>query len=422
MKFLPIFLTAIFISAAASAQHSWTHLRGNHLDGNASGTGYPVIFNEEQNLVWKTAVDGLGYSSPVVWEKQVWITTATRKGDKMWAVCIDFDTGEIIREILLFEPREIQRIHATNSYATPTPVIGKGFLYVHFGTYGTACINTNDFSVVWSRTDMNCEHMQGAASSLFLYEDMLIVHIEGTDTQYIAALNKNTGETIWQTHRPEEFYRDVAPVYKKAYTTPLVVNVDGREQLISNGAQMCFAYDVHTGEEIWSVWYGYDSTVGMPLSYGGLVFFNSGWIFQENTPNFVKFFAVDPRGKGDVTKTHVIWESDQDIPQISTPVIVDGKIYMIHERGVISCLDALTGNVIWKDKLQGQFNASPVYAGGHLYIPEVKGTVYIVKPGDQFIPVAENKLDAVLKATPAFVGGSIIMRSENHLYRFSTKQ
>jgi len=421
MKNLSLFLTAILFSTMAVAQLSWTHLRGNELDGHADGTGYPVIFSENQNLVWKTAVEGLGWSSPVVWNKQIWLTTATRKGDKMSAICIDFDSGEIIRDILLFEPREIQRMHATNSYATPTPAIEEGYVYVHFGTYGTACINTDDFSVVWSRTDMNCEHMQGAASSLFLYGDMLIVHIEGTDTQYIASLNKKTGETIWQTHRPEEFYRDVTPVYKKAYTTPLVVTVDGREQLISNGAQMCFAYDVQTGEEIWSVWYGYDSTVGMPLAYGGLVFFNSGWIFQENTPNFVKFFAVDPRGKGDVSKTHVVWESDQDIPQISTPVIVDGKIYMIHERGVITCLDALTGKVIWKDKLPGQFNASPVYAGGHLYISEVRGTVFVIKPGDQFIPVAENKLEEVLKATPAFVGGSIIMRSENHLYRFALK-
>ena len=422
MKYLPLFLTAFFISVMVSAQLSWTHLRGDQLDGYASGTDYPLNFSENQNLVWKTAIEGLGWSSPVVWNKQIWLTTATRKGDKMSAICIDFDSGEIIREILLFEPVAIQRIHATNSYATPTPAIEDGFVYVHYGTYGTACINTSDFSVVWSRTDMNCEHMQGAASSLFLYDNMLIVHIEGTDNQYIASMNKKTGATIWQTHRPEEFYRDVAPVYKKAYTTPLVVNVEGREQLISNGAQMCFAYDVRTGEEIWSVWYGYDSTVGMPLTYGGLVFFNSGWIFQENTPNFVKFFAVDPRGKGDVSKTHVVWESDQDIPQISTPVIVDGKIYMIHERGAISCLDALTGKVIWKDKLQGQFNASPIFAGGHLYIPEVKGTVYIIKPGDQFNTVAENKLDAVLKATPALVGGSIILRSETHLYRFATKQ
>ena len=182
----------------------------------------------------------------------------------------------------------IQNIHATNSYATPTPAIEDGRVYVHYGTYGTACIRTDDFSVIWARTDLNCEHMQGAASSLLIHRNMLIVHLEGTDVQFIAALDKTTGNTIWKTERPHEFQKDVAPVWRKAYITPIVTEVNGVEQLISNGAQMCFAYDVNTGEEIWSVWYGFDSTVGMPLAYGGLVFFNSGWIVEKNIPNYVK--------------------------------------------------------------------------------------------------------------------------------------
>jgi outer membrane protein assembly factor BamB len=414
-------LIFIFLVLNALGQRSWTHLRGNLLDGHASPDSYPVTFNPQENIIWKTPVEGLAWSSPVVWENQVWLTSATRNGDKMWAICVDFHTGEIVKQILLFEPADIQRMHATNSYATPTPAIEEGRVYVHFGTYGTACLNTEDFSVVWTRTDMNCEHMQGAASSLFLYQDMLIVHIEGTDFQYIAALDKLSGETIWKTERPQQFYKDIAPVYRKAYTTPIVVNVNGVDQLISNGAQMCFAYDVSTGKEIWSVWYGYDSTVGMPLAWGGLVFFNSGWIFEENTPNYVKFFAVDPTGKGDVTQTHVKWQSSQDIPQISTPVIVDGRIYMVHERGALSCLDAMTGNVIWKEQLKGQFNASPVYAGGLIYIPDVKGTVYIIKPGENYQLVAENRMEEVTKATPAFVDGNILLRTENHLYRIGNK-
>jgi outer membrane protein assembly factor BamB len=418
--FLALVLSAII--STAFGQLTWTHLRGDHLDGHASVEHYPVKFSEGENILWKTPIEGLAWSSPVVWGNQIWLSTATRNGEKMGAVCIDYATGRILREMTLFEPQVIQRIHATNSYATSTPAIEKGRVYIHYGTYGTACINTDDFSVVWTRTDMNCEHMQGAASSLFLYENMLIVHIEGTDVQYIAALDKTSGETIWRTDRPREFYEDIAPVYKKAYATPIVVTVEGRDQLISNGAQMCFAYDVHTGEELWSVWYGYDSTVGMPLEYGGLVFFNSGWIFEENVPNYVKFFAVDPKGRGDITKTHVKWQSSVDIPQISTPVIVDGRIYMIHERGALTCVDALTGEVIWKNQLRGQFNASPIYAGGNIYIPEVRGTVYVIKPGDSFQLVTENKFEETIKATPAYVGGNIILRTENNLYRISSKK
>ena len=417
-----LLLTVItYLFCSAYGQESWTHLRGNQLDGHATGIAYPVEFSENQNITWKTPVSGLAWSSPVVYGNQVWLTTATRNGDQLSAVCIDLKSGVILKEMVLFEPAEIQNIHATNSYATPTPAIEDGRVYLHYGTYGTACVSTADFSVIWTRTDMNCQHMQGAASSLLIHGDMLIVHIEGTDVQYIAALDKFSGKTIWKSDRPRQFYDDIAPVYRKAYTTPIVVEVNGREQLISNGAQMCFAYDVQTGEEIWSVWYGYDSTVGMPLAYGGLVFFNSGWIFEENTPNYVKFFAVDPTGKGDVSKTHVKWQSSEEIPQISTPVIVDGRIYMVHERGTLSCVDALTGKLLWREKLRSQFNASPVYAGGKIYIPEVKGTVYVVEPGDSFKMVAENKLEGTFKATPAFVNGSILLRSDAFLYRIDNQ-
>jgi outer membrane protein assembly factor BamB len=419
MKHIVLILLFFLLMFNAFSQSTWSHLRGDRLDGHARGSGFPTEFSEDRNISWKTEIPGLAWSSPVVWGNQVWLTNATRNGNRLSAVCVDLNTGHILREIVLFEPSAIQNIHATNSYATPTPAIGEGRVYVHYGTYGTACINTADFSVVWTRTDMNCEHMQGAASSLLLHGELLIVHIEGTDVQYIAALDKNTGTTIWKTERPREFYADIAPVYRKAYTTPIVVKVNGQEQLISNGAQMCFAYDVHTGSEIWSVWYGYDSTVGMPLEYEGLVFFNSGWIFEENTPNYVKFFAVDPTGSGDVTASHVRWHASQDIPQISTPVIVDGRIYMIHERGNFSCLDAVSGKVIWQDKLRGQFNASPVYAGGHIYIPEVRGTIYVIEPGDSLRIKAENKLEGTIKATPAYVNGSMLVRTENHLYRIN---
>jgi outer membrane protein assembly factor BamB len=417
MKTVFIVWIVFILTLPGFSQESWTHFRGNQLDGHAGKGTFCIHFSEDTNLVWKTEIPGLGWSSPVVWENQIWLTTATRSGDSLSAICLDFSSGLITKKMLLFMPEHIQNINSTNSYATPTPAIEKGFVYVNYGTYGTACINTDDYSVVWSRTDLNCDHMQGAASSLFLYHNLLIVHVEGTDVQYIAALDKTTGKTVWKTDRPHEFYKDIAPVYRKAYVTPVIVNVDGRDQLISNGAQMCIAYDPASGREIWSVWYGYDSTVGMPLSYGGLVYFNSGWVNPENASRYVRFFAVDPRGKGDVTQTHVKWETDQDVPQISTPVIAGDRIYMIHERGMLTCRDAMTGKVMWKNKLNGQFNASPVYAGGNIYFPDVSGKVFVIASGDSFHLLGENKLDGMIKATPAFLNGNIILRTNSHLYR-----
>lgn len=417
MKPSILLLLLIFQLFNGVAQNSWSHLRGDYLDGRAASGSFPVFFDLAESVVWKTPVEGLAWSSPVVWENQIWLTNATADGSKLSVVCIDFASGEILFDCVVFEPDDIQSIHATNSYATPTPAIEEGFVYIHYGTYGSACFNTRDFSLVWERTDMNCQHMQGAASSLMLHGDMLIVHIEGTDVQYLAALDKRNGDIIWQKNRPEALYRDIAPVYRKAYTTPIVVNVDGVDQLISNGAQLCIAYDLWTGNELWHLWYGYDSTVGMPFFYEDIIYFNSGWIFEPDKPNYVRLFAVDPKGRGDLAQSHLLWQTDQDVPQITTPVVVGDYIYMVHERGTLTCLKARTGEVVWKERLRGMFNASPIYAGGHIYIIDTRGALYILKPGDKFEAVAEYQLGETVKATPAFVSGNIIIRTEKNLMR-----
>jgi outer membrane protein assembly factor BamB len=179
---------------------------------------------------------------------------------------------------------------------------------------------------------------------------------------------------------------------------------------------MCFAHDAATGEVIWTIEYGYDSTVSQPLYYNGLVFVNSGWIFLENTPYFTRQYAVDPTGKGDVTATHVRWIYEDEVPQIPTPVIADGKMYMVHDRGTVTCLDPMTGNPVWKEQLSGNFNSSPIYAGGHIYFFNVKGDCTIIRPGDSFQKVAENSIGEVVKATPVFVDDKMILRTDKSLY------
>lgn len=396
---------------------NWTHLRGNKLDGHSQSKNAPINWSETSNIVWKTEIRGVAWSSPVVFGDQIWTSSATENGKELFAVCTDFTSGKILKEIVLFKPDSVQHIHPTNSYATSTPCIEDGFVYVHYGTYGTACINTQTFETVWTRTDLNCEHMQGAASSPILYKDLLILHIEGTDVQYLIALDKHNGKTIWKTFRPHEFYKDIEPVYRKAYCTPIVVNVNGKDQLISNGSQLAIAYEPETGKEIWQVFYGDDSTVGMPLSYGGLVYVNSGWMFPKDGVAYCRLLAVDPDGSGDVTKTKVPWEIDLDVPQISTPVIVDSLIYMVHERGMLTCLNAKTGAVVWKEKLKDQFNASVLFSSGNIYLFGLKGKTYIIKPGLTFQLIAENQLEGQVKATPAIVRDQIIFRTDKFLYR-----
>jgi outer membrane protein assembly factor BamB len=415
-----LLLLAIFSGLVTISQNkeNWTHLRGSNLDGHSESTKAPVQWSETNHVIWKTGIRGVAWSSPVVYGDQVWTSSATLNGEEMFAVCTDFNSGKILREIMLFKPDSVQHIHPTNSYATSTPCIENGFVYVHFGTYGTACIDTHNFNVVWTRTDLNCDHMQGAASSPIIYKNLLILHIEGTDVQYLIALDKSTGKTVWKTERPQEFYQNVEPVYRKAYCTPIVIQVNGKDQLISNGSQLCIAYEPETGKEIWQVFYGDDSTVSMPLSYGGLVFVNSGWMFpKDGSPFYARLLAVDPTGKGDITKTHVPWETGTDVPQISTPVIVDSLIYMVHERGDLTCLNARDGKVIWKTKLKDQFNASALYASGNIYLFSLKGKTYVIKPGLTYQPVAENQLSGTIKATPAILRDNLIIRTDKYLYR-----
>lgn len=419
-KSFSLLLLAIAVSFCLSAQtiENWTHLRGSNLDGHSSSKNAPVSWSETNNIVWKTAIRGTAWSSPVVYGDQIWTSSATEDGKEMFAVCTDFNSGRILKELMLFKPDSVQHIHPTNSYATPTPCIEDGFVYVHFGTYGTACVDTRSFQVVWTRTDLNCDHMQGAASSPIIYKDLLILHIEGTDVQYLIALDKRTGKTVWKTDRPREFYDNLEPVSRKAYCTPIVVNVNGKDQLISNGSQLAIAYETETGKEIWRVFYGDDSTVSMPLAYNGLVYVNSGWMLpKDGSPFYARLLAVDPTGTGDVTKTRVPWEVNVDVSQISTPVIVDSLIYMVHERGILTCLSAKTGKVIWKEKLKEQFNASVLYASGNIYLFGLKGKTYVIKPGLGYQLVSENQLPGTIKATPAILHDNIILRTDKFLYR-----
>ncbi|RIJ48321.1 quinonprotein alcohol dehydrogenase [Maribellus luteus] len=413
---IPFAIILVVLSSCSSNTQNWTHFRGSEMNGHANVEKAPLHWSDTENVVWKVPVKGVGWSSPVVFGKQVWLTSAEEDGTKFYTFCFDLKTGKLLDEKTIFTSEEPQRIHSTNSYATPTPCIEKRRVYVHFGDFGTACIDTKTFDVLWKREDLRCKHMQGPASSPVICKNMLILHLEGTEDPYVVALDKTTGETIWKSVRPKEIYDPLEPVYRKSYQTPIVINANGKELLISNSAYMCFAHDVNTGEVIWTFTYGYDSTVSQPLYYNGLVFVNSGWIFEDNTPFFTRQYAIDPAGKGDVTKTHQVWMYDDEVPQIPTPVIVDGLMYMVHDRGMVTCLGAMSGKPFWKEKLKGNFNASPICAAGNIYFINVKGECTILKPGNSFQKVAENSINETVKAIPVFVGDQMLLRTKDNLY------
>jgi outer membrane protein assembly factor BamB len=415
-----LFLASLlFVSSFSFSQDkNWTHFRGSNLNGISAAKDIPLKWDESA-ILWKTAIHGKGHSSPVVFDDQIWITTGSLDGKELYAVCADYKTGKILYDIKVFTPETVFGKHSINTYASPTPCIEKNFVYVNFGSLGTACIKTSDGSILWTRTDLKCKHVQGPGSSPVIYKNLLILHYEGTDVRYIVALDKSTGKTIWRTDRPEEPYKSITEIGRKAYVTPLILKVKGRDLLISNGSAVCCAYDPLTGEEVWRVIRGAESTVPMPFSEKGIVYFYTGYMVDAEAPNFTEMLAVNPDGRGDITASNVLWKKrdNQNQTQMLTPVIKDGLIYTLNTKGFLMCLDAATGEEIWSERQTGNFNASPVYVNGNIWFFSVRGDVLAIKAGRKYEVVAENHMDSGIWATPAILRNSVVLRTEKDLYR-----
>lgn len=303
----PFCCVAVFVGGLISGVSGWTadwpQLRGPTGDGHGQATNLPVTWSEQESVAWKTPIHGRGWSSPVVWGDQIWLTTAAEDGRQFYAVCVDAKSGQIKHDVHLFDTETPDEIHVTNSYASPTPVIEQDRVYVHFGTYGTACLDTRTGDVLWQRRDLPCNHWRGPGSSPILFEDLLIVHLDGYDLQYVAALDKQTGATRWKTDRNIDYQTDDGDL-KKAFCTPIVIEVAGQLQLISPAAKATIAYDPRTGRELWRFRYENHSATARPLFGHGLLFLNSGFSKAE-------LYAIKPGTSGDITDTHVVWKVDR---------------------------------------------------------------------------------------------------------------
>lgn len=408
-----LMLAFISIMWCAHAQPNWPDWRGPAADGHSDSEALPLHWSETENIVWKTAVHDLGHSTPVVWGDQIWLTTAKEDGTVLYAVCVDLESGEVVYDLEVFRVEEPQRIHPNNSYATPSAAIEEGRVYVHFGTFGTACIDTASGDVLWRRTDLNCDHMQGPVSSPVIFEDMVIVHLEGGDEQFIAALDKRTGETVWLYHRPEDLYEGIEPLYLlKSYHTPVILEVDGEPQMVSNGALLVTGHEPRTGKEIWRVRYRDDNPISRIVSGHGLLFVNSG-----GNPGASQLFAIRQGGVGDVTESHVVWTLTEDAAHESSPVLVGDLLYSMSDQGTLICMEATTGEHVWSERLRGKYGASLLAAGDRIYLSNKKGMTTVIAAGREYRELAVNELDGELWASPAVAGASLLLRTKTHLYR-----
>jgi outer membrane protein assembly factor BamB len=407
----------------------WPEFRGPFGNGHVTAQGddepvnLPLTWSETENVRWKTAIPHRGWSTPVVLGGQVWLTTATEDGHEFFVLCIDAESGDVLHNKKLFHCEEPEPLgNAVNSYATPSPAIEPGRVYVHFGSYGTACLDTVSGEVLWLRDDLPCRHYRGPSSSVVLFENLVILTFDGADLQYVTALDKATGSTVWRTDRDVEWNdQDVTGPsakqilegdHRKAHSTPLVITDNvGQPQMLSGGAKAAFSYDPRTGHELWRIEFDDFSIAPRPLYRDGVAYMVTGITHPE-------MWAVRVDGRGNLTHTdHVLWRQKSGVSKTASPLLVDDLIYMISDDGVVNCIDAATGERVWQKRIGGRIAASPIYGDGRIYFCDQDGKTTVIKPGRQLEVLATNMLDDGCLASPAVDGPSLFLRTKTYLYR-----
>jgi outer membrane protein assembly factor BamB len=385
--------------ARDATRDDWPQFRGPDGQGYSPARGLLLTWSDKENVAWKVAVPGLGWSSPVVGGKQIWLTTATDGGRSLRALCLDRITGKVRHNVEVFARKNAGPLHPKNSHASPTPILEGDRLYVHFGPYGTACLTTNG-RVLW-RTTLAYTPLYGPASSPVLFGDLLILHCDGTDVRYTVGLDKHTGKVRWKTSRAG----------RNSDSTPLVIRTGKGAQVISNVAERVVAYDAETGKELWWVGQGDNyAQVPRPVYGHGLVFTCGGYFHPV-------VYAIRPNGRGDVSTTHVVWSLRNGVPQTPSPVLAGDELYLVSDNGIASCVDARTGKLYWRERLGGNFSASPVVADGRIYFLDEEGTTVVVAAGRRFRKLAVNRVEGRTLASPAVAGRAIYLRTNTRLYR-----
>ena len=389
-----------FVLVSVAGAGDSPQFRGPGGEGHSSEKNLPLKWSETENVRWKAEIEGLGWSTPSIAGSQVWITTATDEGKSLRVVCLDKNSGTVVHDVEVFHRDEPGKIHSKNSYASPSVLVDGDLVYVHFGKLGTACLDRHA-KVIWT-TEFTYNHRHGPAGSPIIVGDLLILSCDGGDTQFVTALNKQTGKEVWKTSRDGAM----------AYSTPLLIEVDGKPQVVSTGGEWAMGYEPQTGKEIWRFRYpkGY-SNVPRPVFGQGLVFLCSGY----DDP---ALYAVKPNGSGDVTDSHLVWKLDRGAPLNPSPLLIGEELYVVSDDGIASCLNAKTGELHWKKRVGGNFSASLLHAEGRIYMLDENGKTYVFAPTkEEYRELAVNELQGRSLASIAAADGALFLRTDKAVYR-----
>jgi outer membrane protein assembly factor BamB len=427
--------TLVLLSALSSAQPAtkplfWPARNGPARDGIvpvAEVGRVPLEWNAEsgKNIAWRVALEGEGHSTPVIGGDLIWFTAATTDGKQMFVYGIDRHSGKILHHKRVFEnPAPEELGNPLNNYAAPSPVLEEDALYVHFGTYGTARIDPVTGEKVWERRDINARHYRGPGSSPIIHGDLLILTFDGIDQQYVTALDKKTGKSVWKTARTTDYGdldKDGHPTrdgdMRKAYHTPAVFEIGGKEVLVSVGSRAAFGYEVKTGQQLWTIRHGGFNAAIPPIRLDDRLILNTG---SERAHTLG--VRIDEKMTGDITESHVLWDREKRNASEASPVLVNGILYQTTRGGIVSALDAKTGKDLWEDRMEGQHLPGPVVLGDKLLFSNDRGQTFLVRASpEKFELVGKNQLAEPITSSAVVADGAIFIRAKGALYKISAK-
>ena len=404
-----------FLSVFISAKE-WTKFRGPTGDGHVTVKSIPLKWSDTENVKWKVSVPGKGWSSPVISKGKIYLTSAVAEGDNQDAadvhrelrvICYDSSDGKELWDTKVFEQMPLKRpIHHKNSHASPTPIIEDGKVYVHFGHMGSACLDLKG-KILWKNNELKYDPLHGNGGTPIIVDNLFFYSADALTNPFVVALDKNTGKVLWKKQRSE-----TDQSRKFSFSTPTLIRMGGRSQIISPASGAVFSYDSKTGEELWSVDYGGWSVIPKPGVYKNMIYVGTGYERAH-----ILGIRVDEKSKGNVTESHVEWEITKRAPNTPSFMVVDDLLYFISDGGIATCVEPLTGEIIWQERTAGPISASPVYFNGMIYFLDEQGKTTVIKAGRKFEIITENKIKERTLASFGISEGAIYIRSEKSLFR-----
>lgn len=379
------------------AKNQWPRLRGPDGQGKTFHTDIPLAWSATENLVWKSPINGKGNSSSVVWDDRIFITSASEDGSERYVICYDRLSGQELWTSSIGNPYKEEKLYWKNTYASSTVVTDGEYVISLFGNAGLVCFDFEG-NKIWQKDLGEMKIMHGPGTTPGIYKDMVIVvQDQNPGESLFAAYQIKTGEKVWQKPREKSF----------CWSSPIFARVGDHDELIYNGSHYIVGYDPGTGQEIWRCHGSTREAIPMVVIGGGLIYSVSG----RNGPTI----AIRPGGKGDITETHIAWKTQRGAPHVPSPLYHDGRLYLVNDTGIATCLDASTGKSIWQKRVRGRFSMSPVLVKDKILVTNEKGKSYLLKTGDKFEILAENDLAETTYATPAVLGGKIYFRTAENL-------